>query len=229
MERLRLSDLGVLEAGYPMYAVGLDQRVTRWGDLADSQILPRSEAVGHYCHEVMRRVNPQNAAHCQPNCRVIALARSEIASRDYSILGARVGSQAPRMNVSILLVRGADGETEVLHLVRCIGAVDSEWSPPPPDEAAAPASGVGRATEEPDVTLTPRQVEVLTRLASGETPQQMASDLRVRQVTVRNHVQAAMDRLGARTRLEAVLMAIGHGLIVVGDGGLDTTPYRQVR
>ena len=68
------------------------------------------------------------------------------------------------------------------------------------------------ATESP-CAITPRQVAALRLLTEGCSLEEIASVMEVRPITVRNHIQAAMDRLGARTRLEAVLAAINRGLL----------------
>ncbi|MCW2699436.1 MAG: two component transcriptional regulator, LuxR family [Blastococcus sp.] len=60
--------------------------------------------------------------------------------------------------------------------------------------------------------LTPREREVLGRLAQGASTQDMASAMGVGIATVRTHVQAVLSKLGVGTRLEAVTLAIAHGL-----------------
>lgn len=67
--------------------------------------------------------------------------------------------------------------------------------------------------EDGRVTLTDRQRDILARLAAGEAPREIAQVLGLSAVTVRNHIQAAMERLGARNRLEAVLTATNAGLL----------------
>jgi DNA-binding CsgD family transcriptional regulator len=74
--------------------------------------------------------------------------------------------------------------------------------------------GVGRllgpaiAHADPSLEqLTPRQREVLDLLADGKSTQEMAEELALSQETVRNHVRQVLRRLGARSRLEAVLEA----------------------
>ena len=45
------------------------------------------------------------------------------------------------------------------------------------------------------------------------SPRDIARTLDVSPVTVRNHIQTAMERLGAHTRLEAVMLASRAGLL----------------
>ena len=54
------------------------------------------------------------------------------------------------------------------------------------------------------VSLTPRQLDVLARVARGQTDKQIARDLHLSPRTVEMHVAGAMKALGAKTRAEAV-------------------------
>lgn len=67
--------------------------------------------------------------------------------------------------------------------------------------------------------LTPRQLEVLQLLARGTTTDRMAADLHLSRETVRNHIRAVIDRLGARNRLEAVAFARRDGLLLEEHAG----------
>jgi DNA-binding NarL/FixJ family response regulator len=61
--------------------------------------------------------------------------------------------------------------------------------------------------------LTPRELEVLYLLAAGWTTQAMAAELAVTFHTIRNYVQAVIEKLGAHSRLEAVAIALRDGLV----------------
>jgi DNA-binding CsgD family transcriptional regulator/ketosteroid isomerase-like protein len=76
------------------------------------------------------------------------------------------------------------------------------------DEALA----AGRATPG-EARLTPREREVLQLLARGLNAPQIGGQLFVSPATVRTHVQNAMARLGASTRIQAVSIALERGEI----------------
>jgi DNA-binding CsgD family transcriptional regulator len=61
--------------------------------------------------------------------------------------------------------------------------------------------------------LTPRQMQVLERLADGASTEQIATDFHLSRETVRNHVRHLLTRLGARSRLEAVAIAHRDGIV----------------
>ena len=64
--------------------------------------------------------------------------------------------------------------------------------------------------------LTPRETDVLRKLAEGQSTEQIANELFVSVNTVRNHVNNIIRKLHVHSRLEAVSYAIKTGLIRVG-------------
>jgi len=61
--------------------------------------------------------------------------------------------------------------------------------------------------------LTPREYQILTHLASGETNDEIATYLNIAPLTVRTHVRNLMSKLGVHSRLEAVAFGLKHGII----------------
>ncbi|MFA1539866.1 LuxR C-terminal-related transcriptional regulator [Actinomadura monticuli] len=66
--------------------------------------------------------------------------------------------------------------------------------------------------------LTPREREVLTRLARGESTQALAKAMGVTRSTARSHVQSVLSKLGVHSQREAVIEAARHGLVSVETG-----------
>ncbi|MEJ2853483.1 MULTISPECIES: response regulator transcription factor [unclassified Saccharothrix] len=62
-------------------------------------------------------------------------------------------------------------------------------------------------------SLTGRERETLALLADGASTNEIATRLGVARNTVRNHVQRVLDKLGARSKLEAVTIARREGLV----------------
>jgi DNA-binding NarL/FixJ family response regulator len=61
--------------------------------------------------------------------------------------------------------------------------------------------------------LTPRELEVLERMARALDNQAIADQLGIAVATVRVHVQNIIQKLGAHSRLEAVILAQEHRLL----------------
>jgi DNA-binding NarL/FixJ family response regulator len=62
-------------------------------------------------------------------------------------------------------------------------------------------------------TLSERERQVLRMLAKGGSYAEIGSSLFLSPDTVRAHAQRAMTKLGARTRTEAVAVALRDGLV----------------
>jgi PAS domain S-box-containing protein len=60
--------------------------------------------------------------------------------------------------------------------------------------------------------LTPREREVVRRVALGRSTPQIAVDLSLSPATVRSHVRNAMVKVGAHTRAQLVALVLGEGM-----------------
>ena len=63
--------------------------------------------------------------------------------------------------------------------------------------------------------LTGRELEILGLVGAGKTSREIADELFISENTVRNHVRNVLDKLGLRSRFEAVTWAQREGLIEV--------------
>jgi two-component system nitrate/nitrite response regulator NarL len=64
----------------------------------------------------------------------------------------------------------------------------------------------------PFAELTPREFEILARLAEGLSNKLIARALSITDGTVKLHVKSILRKLGVRSRVEAAVMAVEHGL-----------------
>ncbi|MFC6066872.1 helix-turn-helix transcriptional regulator [Streptomyces ochraceiscleroticus] len=75
------------------------------------------------------------------------------------------------------------------------------------------AAASGGHREARAVALSPREVDVLSCVASGATNVAVAERLGLRPETVKGYLRSAMRKLGVRTRLQAVVAARRAGLL----------------
>ncbi len=69
--------------------------------------------------------------------------------------------------------------------------------------------------------LTPREHEVLERLADGQDVMEIARQLELSVYSVRGHIKSLMRKLKVHSQLQAVIVAARRGIVdVVGDGAL---------
>jgi two-component system nitrate/nitrite response regulator NarL len=65
--------------------------------------------------------------------------------------------------------------------------------------------------------LTPRQLEIVSAIALGESNKEVAQHFSISQETVKRHLSSIFDKLGVFSRLELAIFALNHGLIDNGD------------
>ena len=82
-----------------------------------------------------------------------------------------------------------------------------------PDMLARLVPRLSRSYREPGADLTLREREVLRLVAQGLSTADMARRLFVSPNTVRNHVQSVLVKLGAHSKLEALVIATRGGLL----------------
>ena len=81
------------------------------------------------------------------------------------------------------------------------------------DELVRLAGERDRETWSAIENLTPREQEVLRLLAEGLSDKEIAERLYVGSGTVRTHVVSIFGKLGAHSRLQALVFAVRHGLV----------------
>jgi NarL family two-component system response regulator LiaR len=84
-------------------------------------------------------------------------------------------------------------------------------------EAAQALMQAATQKESPIEELTPRQTEVLKLLVKGMRNPEIAERLTVSEATVKHHVRAILEKLGASNRSEAVAIAIRQNIIQVDE------------
>ncbi|MGH3132873.1 MAG: helix-turn-helix domain-containing protein [Gaiellaceae bacterium] len=78
----------------------------------------------------------------------------------------------------------------------------------PPEDAMPDA----RDTVHSTAKVTKRELEVLELIADGCSTKEIATALWITEETVRTHVRRLLERLGARTRAQAVAVAFREDL-----------------
>ena len=197
-----------------VFVVDPDYRIVHWDHRAESLTgFLAEEMLGRPCHQSLRGECEGAGRLCARGCPVMGLARAGRAVPSYDMrVDTRMGGKR-WVNVSVLcvdseagpylvhLVRDAQKSHDALEMARGLIQVSSkEGSAPAPDNRDVPE-------------LTPRQAEVLAMLAEGKSVQGICRELYLSKATVRNHVRALLQALGAHTQLEAVAVARKMGLL----------------
>ncbi len=107
-----------------------------------------------------------------------------------------------RRRVSALL--RADGEVALVGTAEDADLVVSERVV----STAAPGAAL-----QAGAALTARELEVLRLVARGLSNKEIAADLRITTHTVKYHLAAVLEKLGVRSRTEAVSLGVRRGLV----------------
>ncbi|MFN2588646.1 MAG: HD domain-containing phosphohydrolase [Actinomycetota bacterium] len=73
--------------------------------------------------------------------------------------------------------------------------------------------------------LTPREVEVLSMIARGQSNREVSQRLHLSEKTVANHVEHIYAKIGSSTRAEASLFAMRHGLLDAAGEKMGDSPH----
>jgi DNA-binding NarL/FixJ family response regulator len=141
---------------------------------------------------------------------------ADICARDNAPEVVVLGASSDPERIAAALRSGAAAwvrkDGSLSHLLRVIrGVVDGEtWLPPKATRSVLRLLMLDQDQKRKDVqmlaSLTPREREVLARLAEGASRQDVAEMLQLSAHTIRTHLQNLMAKLGVHSALEAVAL-----------------------
>jgi PAS domain S-box-containing protein len=193
-----------------VFAVDSRQRVVFWSASAEELLGRRAgDVLGTPCYQAFLGRDAPDHVLCRTNCPTIRAARSGRGVPSFDV-DVRRGDGYITLNVSSVPLPEREGGGPVaVHLFRDVSARPREA----PAGDAGPVAPENGSPPAPYQALTPREVEVLALLGEGLTTEQLAARLTLSRTTVRNHIQHVLAKLGAHSRLEAVLRGVRMGLI----------------
>ena len=146
-----------------------------------------------------------------PGTRVVALTTFDLD--DLAFAAIRAGASA-------FLLKDARAE-QIVEAIRVVHAGNAVVAPSTTRRliehvAASPGFDAARGRAVLDV-LTPREAEVLRRVAGGATNAEIATLMHLSTTTVKTHVGHVLAKLGLRDRVQAVVLAYESGLVRPGE------------
>jgi len=112
------------------------------------------------------------------------------------------------VNIAKAPAREFANELSLAYRQLCMKYVGTmSWAAKRVEEAPSTPSGNNK------VHLSPRRLEVLQLLATGKSNEEIAAILSIRCQTAKNHVWGVMNKMNAKNRTQAVVIAIKMGLI----------------
>ncbi|GAB3732146.1 response regulator transcription factor [Silanimonas algicola] len=165
-------------------------------------------------------------AEAHPDADLLLLDLTMPGARGFSVL-VHLRAQHPALPIVMVSARD-DAETQRRALDHgAAGFLSKSASPeamqrtldavlagdrPQAPPASLPVGPDERAVAARIATLTPAQFRVLSRVAAGLLNKQIAWELGIGEATVKAHMGAVLDKLGATNRTQAVLMLGQLGL-----------------
>jgi DNA-binding NarL/FixJ family response regulator len=152
------------------------------------------------------------AARAEPRPRVLVLTTFDLDEYVFGALRAGAAGfllkDAPRERLveAIRVVHGGEALLSPSITRRLVERFAARTDPPQPPAALLEG-------------LTPREREVLVLIARGLSNGEIAERLVVTEATVKSHVGSVLLKLGLRDRVQAVVFAYEHGIVVAGDPG----------
>ena len=120
--------------------------------------------------------------------------------------------EAVRAGAQGYLLKGAP-RSEVFKAIRIVSEGGSLLEPVVASKVLRHMSSEADTPRQGPEALTPREMEVLQCLGRGLTNKEIAGALSISERTVKFHVSAILDKLGAGNRTEAVTLAAQRGLL----------------
>jgi len=216
----------VAPSSEPMFVVTLEGVVTEW-NASLAALLGREprDAIGRFCWELIAGRSPRGDQICGEQCDALKRAREGHAIGRVDVISPGPGTSASpgrlrRLTLRhVVLVTEESAPRAVVHLVE---EIDRERG----SVGERLLDLMGERQERMEVSLTPREIEVLRLLAAGLTDREVAVRLGIRHATARNHVRHILEKLGVSSRVAAlarVLVAESSA----GRSGRDRTRSRQ--
>lgn len=134
-----------------------------------------------------------------PDIKIMMLTGTEVDDQVYELVAAGIEGYVLK-------------DIEPRDLVRGIRAVIHEKAYLHPS-AMKKLTELMRPLKSKQVSLTPRELEVLTWMSTPNTYKQIASQLSISEETVRSHAKSILEKMKQPNRSQAVLTAVRMGLI----------------
>jgi PAS domain S-box-containing protein len=206
---------GTADAAFTVDAQGTicswNRAAERLFGYSSAQVLRKS------CADLFQGTGSLGNLVCTHGCDVIDCAVADREIPNYDLQVKAHGGRRLWVNVSILAFHDKrSGRALAVHLARDITQrkKNEELTR---DVLAASRQLVDQSRnlnhDSPALSLTEREKHVLRLLSEGNSPAAVARTLRITQRTLRNHLYHANQKLGTRSRLEAVIHAVRRGLI----------------
>ncbi len=204
----------ISRSGEAVFAIDGADRIILWNKACETLVGKSAKTVlGKPCYDVMCGRDANGNLYCHRSCPVAYQAREKREDPVHRFeLTLRTGDgKSKKLSSSLFAIPSYHPAlTTVVHVLRPVSdAPATDARPGPVEEPLSPLTNGDGET----IALTPREKDILRCLAQGLATQAISKRLFIAAVTVRNHIQNILQKLGVHSKLEAVVLAHKHQLI----------------
>ena len=213
---------------YGAYAVSLDQRILFFNKAAERILgFHASDVIGRRCYEVMQGTSAGSLTpECAQGCPSIRYLRAGLVPSTNRLRMLCSSGERKWVSVTPMVVSGVLRDSPML-----VHLFDDNDDPEDFERIQTPArdamteGGVNILSDHPQQPppyseqqsiLSRRELEVLRLVALGTETPRIATELGISRHTVRNHIRNLRHKLGASTKLDAVVKGIRLGILIMG-------------
>ena len=178
---------------------------------------PAHQALGRLCHDLLGGRDVYGNLFCHESCAVRAMCQKGEAIQPFELV---LDSPRPATAVQVSILKVPSGALDEDVIVHFLQPLDRDGRLARELErlgiaARGPSAGTAKAPrgDEHAAPLSPREKEVLGRMAEGLGNKEIAQKLDISLATTRNHVHNLLEKLGVHSKLEAISLAYRAGWV----------------
>ncbi len=183
-----------------VFVIDANREITFWSESAEKILgFSQEEVINSKCYVTLCKFYESNNV-CSENCHPVANSIRNRVSNEFEVIWADKKGKKGKYRVNTLFSNSGKKNTEIVHVFTDI-------------TNEAPISDYVNANElEIEIPvyvekLTKREGQALKLLSTGMNIKDMSKVMTISQKTAGNHIFNVMNKLGAKTQLQAVIKA----------------------
>jgi PAS domain S-box-containing protein len=209
-----------------------NQLILRWNAGAERLLgYPKTEALNHHCFQIISGHTAVDRAFCNPHCSIHEAGIKGTPQENFDLQVRRNNGSAVWLNITVLSNKDHE-KPFITHILRDVTqekrrmlALEkflNEIKPPGHESTEffnktswnKPSTSFEiPATNPATISLSFREIEVLTLMAEGLNTQALAHKLNISPFTARNHIQNILVKLNLHSKAQAVSYAFKKGIL----------------
>jgi len=210
----------IVDSDEAVFAIDRTDRIVVWNGACEKLLgYSASLVLGRFCFDVMGGRDLFGNVHCYENCPVVHQIRTvpDEPIRRFLMRVRSASGDTKTLSVSAFLFEAGDARLGVIvHVLKSEGndLSDLEYGLHRRSLVTASTGGLKlKLGSRPADALTAREREILRCVARGLSTEDVAAELCIATVTVRNHVRNVLQKLGVHTKFAAVAYAYQNAIL----------------